>query len=157
MRALLLLAALPLVAGPSKGKPVNVKLTQAVVTSGAGVEPRGSASPAQVEAEVTVAGLKSPKGLEFRAWRLQAADLPALERGANLRFVRGGQGRLETTATPGPEGTWKVQGGWSGTPKAEDRLVVEVWRGTRRLGYAVAPLTEHLLQGGRPKAGEERP
>ncbi|HJW33573.1 MAG TPA: hypothetical protein VJ505_09445 [Holophagaceae bacterium] len=155
MRPFILFATLPLLAAvPSKGKAVTVKITQASVTWGAGVEPKGALPPGRFQAEVTVEGAKATAKLEFRAWRLQVMDLPALERGANLRFVRKGQGHLNAKATEGAKGVWSLSGEWPGAPKAEDRLVVEVWSGARRLGYAVAPLREQLIPTARPQEGQ---
>ena len=155
MRALLLYATLPLLAGtPPKGQPVTVTITQASVTWGAGVEPKGALPPARFHAEVSVAGLKASAKPELRAWRLQAIDLPALTRGANLRFVRKGLGRLNAKATESAKGTWSLAGEWPGAAKDEDRLVVEVWSGTHRLGYAVAPLREQLIPTSRPQEGQ---
>ncbi len=157
MRNLLLLATLPLLAAaPGKGKPMSVKITHASVTWGAGVEPKGPLPPARLHVEVAVEGIKPATKPEFRAWRMLASDLPALERGANLRFVRGGLGRLETKATESGKGTWTLQGEWPGAPKAEERVVVEVWSRSRRLGYAVAPLSELLIPTGRPQQGEDK-
>ncbi len=156
MRTLLLLATLPVLAGtPSRGKAMLVKITRASVTWGAGVEPKGAVPPAQFHADVQVVGVKEAPKLEVRAWRVLVSDLAGLERGANLRFVRGGLGRLEAKATPGPGGTFTLAGTWPGAPQAEERLVVEVWRGNHRLGYAVAPLEEHAIPTGRPRQGQE--
>lgn len=156
MRSLiLLLTTLPMLAAP-KGKPVAVKITRASVTWGAGVEPKGALPPARLHAEVAAEGLRAGAKAELRAWRMGVADLPALERGANLRFVRGGRGRLDVKVTETAQHTWTLQGEWPGAPKAEERLVVEVWVGTRRVGYAVAPLSEQLIPAGRPQTGEDR-
>jgi hypothetical protein len=151
----LLLATLPMLAAP-KGKPVAVKIARASVTWGAGVEPKGALPPARLHAEVAAEGLKAGAKAELRAWRMAVVDLPALERGANLRFVRGGKGRLEVKATEGASHTWTLQGEWPGAPKAEDRLVVEVWVGTRRVGFAVAPLSEQLIPASRPQQAEDK-
>jgi hypothetical protein len=105
---------------------------------------------------VAAEGLKAGAKAELRAWRMAVVDLPALERGANLRFVRGGKGRLEVKATEGASHTWTLQGEWPGAPKAEDRLVVEVWVGTRRVGFAVAPLSEQLIPASRPQQAEDK-
>ncbi|HJV21591.1 MAG TPA: hypothetical protein VJ570_02790 [Holophagaceae bacterium] len=159
MRTLLLLAALPVLAAPQpkpKAKAVKVTVTEASVAWGAGREPKGPLPPADFSAKVAVEGLRAGAKAELRAWRMLASDLPALAEGAQLRFVRGGLGRLEATATSTGPGTWALRGVWPGAPLAEERLVVEVWLGGRRLGYAVAPLAEHARPVGRPQGDPEK-
>lgn len=157
MRSLLMLATLPLLAaGHPKAKAVKVTVVKASVTWGAGVEPKGTAAPARLHAELTAEGLKANAKPELRAWRMLAADLPALTEGAQLRFVRGGKGRVEAKVTETGKGTWTLQGEWPGAPKTEERLVVELWVGTHRVGYAVAPLAEQAIPVGRPRPDEER-
>ncbi len=159
MRSLLLLATLPLLAAaPSKGKAVKVKvtITQASVTWGAGKEPKGAMAPARLHGEVTAEGLKPGAKAELRAWRLLAADLPALTEGAQLRFVRGGKGRVEAKVAEQGKGAWTLQGEWPGAAKTDERLVVEVWVGTHRVGYAVSPLAEQAIPVGRPQPGDEK-
>ncbi|HJV89428.1 MAG TPA: hypothetical protein VJ623_03905 [Holophagaceae bacterium] len=161
MRTFLLLAALPLLAAPQpkpqpkpKAKAVKVLLSEAVVTWGAGREPKGPMPPAAFSAKVAMTGLKAGAKAELRAWRMLVSDLPALAEGAQLRFVRGGLGRLEAQATETGPGTWTLRGTWPGAPEAEERLVVEVWLGGRRVGYAVAPVAEHLRPVGRPQGDQ---
>ncbi len=157
MRSLLLLAALPcLAASHPKAKAVKVTLEKASVTWGAGVEPQGALPPARLHAVVTAEGLKAGAKAELRAWRMLASDLPALTEGAQLRFVRGGKGRLDVKVTETAKGAWTLQGQWPGAPAPEERLVVEVWVGTHRVGYAIAPLSEQALPAARPQQGEER-
>ena len=43
------------------------------------------------------------------------------------------------------EGTWRLVGAWIGyAPKEEDRLVVEVWQGDRRIAWTSAPVGERM-------------
>lgn len=151
MRPYLLLAALPLLAAPPKGKPVKVTLSHAAVVFGAGVEPRGPMPPARFHVDVAVEGLKGKVKPTFKAWRVLASDLPGIERGANLRFVRGGLGLLKTELTEPTPGTLTLRGEWPGAPKEDERLLVEAWVGARRVGYGVTSLSEHALPARNPK------
>ncbi len=141
MRHLFLLAALSLL-GAGSG---SLKIQEASVTWGAGVEPRGPLPPARFEAQVVYRGRKLPAKAEFRAWCVNVRDLQPLEPGATLPIGRFGSNSLESTATAGAGGRWTLQGVWPHAPEADDRLVVEVWSGSRRLGRAAAPLVEHPL------------
>ncbi len=149
MRKLFALAALPLLAAA----PVTVKITQATVTWGAGVEPKGAMPPGHFEAQVLLRGRKLPGHPIFRVWRAKLGDFPGLE-GKTVKCPPMAKAfRLEATATRGAGGTWVLQGVWPGAPESEDRLVVEVSAGPRSLGWAASPLREQLLPTvGKPPA-----
>jgi len=147
MRRLLLLLGLPLLAAA----PPKLEIVRASVTWGAGVEPRGKLEPGRFQAELSLTGRKLPNKLDFRVWRLKASDLPAMERGATARFLCGKDGKLEYSATSTNRGSWTLKGTWPGSPQPEDRLLVEVWSGSRRVAWAWSAVQEHLLPtAGRP-------
>lgn len=99
------------------------------------------------------AAVKAP---EFRVWRVKAGDLKALERGASPRHLRGGGGRVEAQATRTPEGTWVLGGIWPEGHQPEDRLMVEVWVGRRRLHWIVTALDERFRPVGQPRPGDDK-
>jgi len=147
MRSLIFLMALPLFAGVS-GK---VKITDATVIWGSGIEPKGAIPAARFEARVHLIGAKRPL---FRVWRVTLGQYPGLEkRGAKFPML-GKNLPLESQVTAGPAGTWVIQGIWPGAPKSEDRMMVEVRQGSRRLGWATSGVTEQLLQVRAKQPGE---
>lgn len=91
----------------------------------------------------------------FRLWRLTAADLPALKRGALPRTLQGGKANVDVTATPNPNGTWQLQGLWPSPPVEQDLAVVELWVGPRRIAWGASPVADHPLPMGRPKQMEQ--
>lgn len=149
MRWLLPFLTLPLLAG----LPTRVQLTNASVTWGSGVEPRGPAPMARFAVGVAVAG-KCPARPEFRVWRVKIGDFPSLDRpGAKFPRLKKLQA-LKHTATTEMAGTWILQGAWPTAPEAEDRIVVEVrWRARHR-GWASSTLLEHALPEIRRRPGQ---
>lgn len=141
MRRLLLLAVLPLMGAA----PGSLKILEASVTWGSGVEPRDSMPAARFEARVAFQGRKLPAKAQFRARCLNVRDLRTLEPDASIRKLYDRHGNLEITVRAGATGTWTIQGPWPHAPESDDRLVVEVWSGSRRLGWAAAPLVELAL------------
>lgn len=141
MRNFFIFASLPMLAAA----PVSVKITRATVTWGAGVEPKGNVPPGHFDAQVRVAGGRQNLRPEFRVWRVKMGDFPGLE-GSKARFPSMGKSmRLDATVTKGEAGHWMLQGTWHGAPRQEDRLVVEVRSGSRRLGWTFSQLEEHLI------------
>jgi len=141
VRKLLASVSLPLLATA----PLSVKVVQASVTWGSGVEPKGNLPQGRFQAQILLVGSKIPARPVFRIWCVKVGDFPGLEKNlATFPAMKKTQ-RLVTTAAASAGGTWLLQGTWPGTPEAEDRLVVEVRSGTRRLGWAVSPLAEQLI------------
>lgn len=142
MHSLIVLAALPLCAGA----PANLKIAQASVVWGAGIEPKGGMPPGRFEARVTLAGRKVPTRPVFRVWRVKIGDFPGLDNRDTKFPTLGKSHRLDATVTKGVTGTWTLNGTWLGAPETEDRLVVEARSASRRIGWAVSALEEHALQ-----------
>lgn len=147
MRMLLALAAFPLFAAA----PVSVTITQAAVTWGAGVEPRGNMPPGHFEAQVLITGFKPSARPVIRAWRLRIGDSASAEpKTAKCPSLKKAF-PLKLKATRGAGGFWVIQGPWPGALEPEDRLVVKVFSGPRALGWASCQPTEQLIQSvGRP-------
>ncbi|MDP2874807.1 MAG: hypothetical protein Q8O00_01405 [Holophaga sp.] len=125
---------------------MKVKITDATVIWGSGIEPKGAVPPARFEARVHLIGAKRSVNPVFRVWRVKIGQFPGLEkRGAKFPAL-GKNLPLGSQVTAGPAGTWVIQGIWPEAPETGDRLVVEVRRGTRRLGWASSEVTEQLLQ-----------
>lgn len=141
MRKLLALVSLPMLAAST----VSVKVVQASVTWGSGVEPKGNLPPGRFQAQVLLTGDRVPARPVFRLWRVKVGDFPGLEKGLTTFPAVKKTQRLTATATTSEGGTWVLQGAWPGAPEAEDRLLVEVRSGTRRLGWAVSPLAEQII------------
>lgn len=152
MRRLLSLLFLPLLAAP----PANLKILRANVTWGAGVEPKGKLAPSRFQAELSLVGHKLPAKADFRAWHVKSTDMLKLQRGVSARNLYQGKGLLESTTTASGEGTWNISGTWPDSPKPEDRLLVEVWSGKRRLAWAATPLEERLIPTTGQPASEPR-
>ncbi len=146
MRRLLAFLSFPILAA----SPVSVKVVQASVTWGSGVEPKGTMPPGRFQAQVCLAGDKVPAHPVFRLWRIKLGDYQALEKRHVAFPTMKKTQRLAATATASVGGTWLLQGTWSDAPNAEDRLIVEVRSGARRLGWTVFPLAEQLI----PTAGK---
>lgn len=149
MRWFLPFLTLPLLAG----QPPRVQLSNAAVTWGSGIEPRGPAPAARFSVGVAVAG-KCPTRPEFRVWRVKIGDFPSLDK-AGAKFPRLKRNlALEHTATTEKAGTWVLQGTWPAAPEAEDRIVVEVRWGARHRGWASSTLLEHALPEIRRRPGQ---
>ena len=151
MRSLWIFACLPLFAAV----PLKVQLLDPAVTWGAGREPQGALPTAHFETRIRLTGSKLPVHPVFRAWRVKIGAYPQLDTAKSLRLPLDPACRLTTTATARPGGTWELAGAWPEAPDAEDRLVVEVWEGNRRLGWAASRLTEHFLQTTGPRPGTQ--
>ncbi len=134
--ALLVGLALPVLAGT----PLQVKVHVASLVIGSGREPLGPMPPSRFNIEVSFSG--GPKALrpEFRVWRLQEKDRIALERGASPKHLRQGQAQVEAQTQALPEGHWLVSGTWPEARQDEERLLLEVWQGKRRLAWVLTPL-----------------
>jgi len=149
MRWLLPFLTLPLLAG----QPLQVQLSNASVTWGSGVEPRGSAPAARFAVGVGLRGGKCPARPEFRVWRVKIGDFPSLDTpGGTFPRLKKGQALKHTAATE-KAGTWVLQGAWPAAPEGEDRIVVEVRWKSRHRGWASSTLREQLVPtAGRPPA-----
>ncbi len=149
MRWLLPFLTLPLLAG----LPPRVQLSNAAVTWGSGIEPRGPAPAAHFAVGVDLMG-KCPARPEFRVWRVKIGDFPTLDKpGAKFPALKKNLA-LEHTATTEKAGTWVLQGVWPATPEAEDRIVVEVRWGARHRGWASSRVLEHALPGNGRRPGQ---
>ncbi len=147
MRMFLALAAFPLFAAA----PVRVSITQAAVTWGAGIEPRGDMPPGQFEARVLITGGKRSARPSIRAWRVKIGDFPSREAKTAKCPNLGNALSLKLTTTREAAGTWVIHGPWPEALEPEDRLVVKVFSGARSLGWASCQPTEQLIQSvGRP-------
>lgn len=153
MRKLLVLVSLPLLAAA----PVRVKVIQAAVTWGAGVEPKGTMPTGHFEAQMLLTGRNVPQKPVFRVWRVKIGDFPGLDSGKGKLPAMRKASRLDVLAIPSTGGTWVIQGVWASAPESNDRLVVEVLAGARHLGWACAAVSEQFLQGfeKRPITGRE--
>ncbi len=149
MRKLFALAAIPLFSAA----PVSVSISQAVVTWGAGVEPRREMPPGHFEARVLIAGSRRSARPSIRAWRVKIGD--SLAQGQKIARCPSlkNASPLKLTVTCEIPGTWVIQGAWPGALEPEDRLVVKVYSGSRLLGWASSQPTEHLIpsSGRRPE------
>lgn len=147
MRNFLALAAFPLFAAA----PVGVGITQAAVTWGAGMEPRGNMPSGRFEARVVITGGKGSVRPSIRAWRVKIGDFPSQEpKRAKCPSLQKAL-PLKVTATRDAAGFWMIQGPWPEALEPEDRLVVKVFSGARSLGWASCQPTEQLIQFvGRP-------
>lgn len=141
MRKLFVLISLPALAAP----PVSVKVLQASVTWGSGVEPKGGMPPGRFQARVCLTGGRVPIRPVFRLWCVKVGAFPGLEESQAKFPALNKSNRLVATATATAGGTWVLQGAWKGSPEADDRLIVEVRSGARRLTWTVSPLTEQLI------------
>ncbi len=149
MRWLLPFLTLPLVAG----LPPRVQLSNATVTWGSGVEPRGPAPMAHFGVSVAIQG-KCPIRPEFRVWRVKIGDFPSLDE-PGARFPRLKRGlALEHTATLEKAGAWVLQGAWPAAPRTEDRIVVEVRWGARHRGWASSTILAQALPGNGRRPGQ---
>ena len=136
----LLLASLPMLASPAG----NLKIVQATVTWGSGVEPKGELPSASFEARLTLRINSTKINPRFRAWKAHAEDLPALNQGLKGPAMRRAK-RLACQATASGKSTWILQGSWPEAPDPGDRLIVEAFWGNHSLGWAATPLTEQAL------------
>ncbi len=149
MRWLLPFLTLPLLAV----QPLQVQLSNASVTWGSGVEPRGPAPAAHFAVGISLVG-KCPARPEFRVWRVKIGDFPSLETsGAKFPRLKKGQA-LKHTATTEKAGTWVLRGAWPAAPEGEDRIVVEVRWKSRHRGWASSKLLEHALPEIRRRPGQ---
>lgn len=139
MRTLMLpfLAALALQAAPPE-----LTLREAVVVWHDGPELQEMAPP-RLEGILGVEGAL-PASPAFRVWRCTEAQLPSLEaRPADEALAPARPLPCEVILVV--EGTWRLVGAWIGyAPKAEDRLVVEVWQGGRRIAWTHARVDERM-------------
>lgn len=156
MRALILLltllAAATLAYGASRPRP-RLDLSEVSVTRGAGREPRdGVVPPPRLAARLVVS--RMPRQGTLRFWKLEPAQLEAVRKGQELKALGVA---LDLTQEPQPDGSLLLTGTWPEASAAGDLLVVEAWRGSRRLTWTSAPVVEHLLQS-RPRGrdGESR-
>lgn len=139
MRALILpfLAALTLQAAPP-----TLALRQAVVIWHDGPEVQEMAPP-RLEGVLGVEGAL-PASPTFRVWRCTEAQLSGLAKRPAAEALAPGR-PLPCEVILVVEGTWRLVGAWIGyAPKAEDRLVVEVWQGDRRIAWTCAPVDERM-------------
>jgi len=106
--------------------------------------PKGNPPPGHYEVQVRLEGVR-PRRPQFRVWRLKEGDLAGQAKG-RVRFPDLARAlRLEAQVGSGPKGAWILQGPWEGAPVSEDRLLVEVCRGSRRLGWANTGVRELAL------------
>jgi hypothetical protein len=156
MRALILLLTLLAAAtlAYGAGRPrTRLALSEVSVTRGAGREPRdGVVPPPHLEARLLVT--RMPRQATLRFWKLEPAQLEAARKGRGLKDLGVA---LELLQEPQPDGSLQLRGTWPEASAAGDLLVVEAWRGRRRLAWTSAPVVEHLLQS-RPRGrdGESR-
>lgn len=139
MRALILplLAALALQAAPP-----TLRLREAVVVWHDGPEVQEMAPP-RLEGVLGVEGTL-PASPTFRVWRCTEAQLPDLAQRPAAEALAPARS-LPCEVTLVVEGTWRLAGAWIGhAPKAEDRLVVEVWEGDRRRAWTSARVDERM-------------
>lgn len=139
MRTLILpfLAALALQAAPPR-----LTLRQAVVVWHDGPELQEMAPP-RLEGVLGVEGAW-PASPTFQVWRCTEAQLPSLEARPAAEALAPAR-PLPCEVTLVVEGTWRLFGAWIGyAPKAEDRLVVEVWQGNRRIAWTHARVDERM-------------
>ncbi len=153
MRRLLLLPALPLLASG----PLDLKIREASVTWGSGVEPRGPLPPARFRVVVDLGGKPLPAKAEFRTWWASQADLPRLHKASSALKVLGTKARLAATVQEWSAGTWTLRGIWPHNPVTEDRVVVEVWKAGRRVAWANASVEGQALPVSRPQEDREAP
>lgn len=122
--------------------PPTIDLREAVVVWHDGPEAREMAPP-RLEGVLGIEGAL-PASATFQVWRCTEAQLPSLAKRPAAEAL--------APARPLPcevilvlEGTWRLVGAWIGhAPKPEDRLVVEVWQGGRRIAWTRAPVGERL-------------
>lgn len=158
MRRSHLLLALPLAleaAPPRRPKPLpppRLILREAQVVTGAGREPLpGQPMPASTfHAQVTSAHL--PTDATFRVWKLPTKSLPRLAKGTPVQQLGGVAVPVEEPRRIGD--TVDLRGTWPGNVADDDRVVVEAWKGPKRLAWAQGPVVE-LLRPQRPAPDSE--
>lgn len=149
MRWFFAFLTLPLLARP----PLQVQLSEAFVTWGAGCDPKGKILPAHFEARVVLEGSRCPSEPILRVWRVKIGDFPSLDNpGAGLPPIKK-IFHLKHTVSPEKGGTLVLKGTWPGAPEPEDRLVVEVRWGGRR-GWTSSKLVGQSLHVIRKRPGQ---
>ncbi len=122
--------------------PPSLALREAVVTWHDGPE-RQEMAPPRLEGILGVDGAL-PASPTFRVWRCTEAQLSSLAKRPAAEALAPAR-PMPCEVTLVMEGTWRLVGAWIGyAPKEEDRLVVEVWQGDRRIAWTSAPVGERM-------------
>ncbi|HJW33577.1 MAG TPA: hypothetical protein VJ505_09465 [Holophagaceae bacterium] len=145
MLPVLLAAALM---APAQG-PAKAVLEGVVLLQGA---PRGEGGgDPSLSAHLRVYGLPARAHLRLRLWKTTPAGVTSMGAGSLAQSRRIGAIPLALHAEGGPD-AFELTAPWPGTISPEDRVVVEVFVGRRRVAWTASEITVQRRRGAGPTA-----
>ncbi len=128
--------------GPAKATLEGVTLLQGAPRGEDGGEP-------SLKAHLRVSGLPASSHLRLRLWKTNVAGVTRMNAGTLAQNGRVGAIPLALQFQGGPE-HFELTAPWPGATSPEDRIVVEIFVGRRRVAWAASEITLQRRRGAHP-------